>query len=921
MKKKLTVNTLAFGNLKHRKKQYAIMIIGIILAMVFSCSMILYFFSSYEALDKEYQDNYGRQDIICNVTGSGEEVFKDVREKKLAKDYGIAHLLGWVYTENAGVGFPVAWLDDKAAEYSNISFIEGTYPTKDNEIAIEKTMLARLGIDAGVGDEITLNFKIQSMDDFLKEPVQKTYTLVGIAADKHSNICGFSDDDRWYIPAGFVAKNTAVDLGGKEKITAYIMADKSKNIYEAEGLLDVLRSDDHPDDENNRLNYFVDNPNTQANFINVLYESNNMFILIPIIALIVAAAVTIINAFNTNLSERKKQIGMLRAVGTTKKQIFKIFGREAFFISLICIPISIALSYLVVWLMFKISGTELVMTKSIWVLPVSAVLGMVIVLFSALVPLANAARITPIQAIRDIEKTRKMKTKKIKTQKSFDVSTLLSKRSLAFSKASQISVSVILIATISFSCLGFSYISYERANPYGYKSDYIVQSFNFNWDNFTSYKVQTRGIDEKGFQELAAAPYIEKAYGNKNIVVNLQIDEYNDYFKSADRRNSVFKEDWDNIDALNYDNFYDLFLSEFTDDYITQKEILDEAKEFIPLDMYSYDEEVVSQLSDCDIQGEINLEKLAAGEEVILLAPQTAAYMVTIDEKNGNWQQTWVFDGENYNEDDEEGYQEVCSGANPYKAGDAITLTLAEAESEETELTKETVSVTRKQVKIGAIVTPKQVKNVDYIEYGYGMGFITTNQGLNHFVSGAKYRNVYLFSNTEVDEDVEKTIRASIDPVSNMYNCELISNFEQQQRQQDTISSIYYSLLALITICFVICASIVNNTLSARIRESKKQIGTIRAFGANQTELVKSYFKQMISMLSVGIISGFAVYTVGFIVVNIYNKSQGRNIDLIFDPWLTLVFCVVLVAICTANLWLKVHKEMKNSIIENIREL
>ena len=55
--------------------------------------------------------------------------------------------------------------------------------------------------------------------------------------------------------------------------------------------------------------------------------------------------------------------------------------------------------------------------------------------------------------------------------------------------------------------------------------------------------------------------------------------------------------------------------------------------------------------------------------------------------------------------------------------------------------------------------------------------------------------------------------------------------------------------------------------------------------------------------------------------MNIYNKSQGRNIDLIFDPWLTLVFCVVLVAICTAHLWLKVHKEMKNSIIENIREL
>ena len=41
-------------------------------------------------------------------------------------------------------------------------------------------------------------------------------------------------------------------------------------------------------------------------------------------------AVVIVNAFNSNLKERKKQIGMLRAVGATKRQIISIFGREAF---------------------------------------------------------------------------------------------------------------------------------------------------------------------------------------------------------------------------------------------------------------------------------------------------------------------------------------------------------------------------------------------------------------------------------------------------------------------------------------------------------------------------------------------------------------------------------------------------------------
>ena len=41
--KNLTVNKLAFGNLKARGKQYTLMIIGIILAMTFSSGTIFFF--------------------------------------------------------------------------------------------------------------------------------------------------------------------------------------------------------------------------------------------------------------------------------------------------------------------------------------------------------------------------------------------------------------------------------------------------------------------------------------------------------------------------------------------------------------------------------------------------------------------------------------------------------------------------------------------------------------------------------------------------------------------------------------------------------------------------------------------------------------------------------------------------------------
>lgn len=918
MRKKLTVNTLAFGNLRHRKKQYAMMIVGIVLAMVFSSSMILYFFSAYEAMDKEYKDNYGKQDIIATAIGMGEEVFSETKEKELLTDYGVAHILGSVCNEEKGYSAPIAWLDDKAIDYSNIGFIKGSYPTKENEIALEQTVLARLGMDdADVGDEIKLSYKVQNGEE-LFDAQEKTYVLSGIASDKFSNITRYSPSNTLYVPGGFVSQNTAVDAGGKEKISIYGLFPKNynalKNFWQS-----FLSETDYGEVEV-QVDFFTEDWNNSPRLSNVLWNGNNLYIAILVVALIVAAGVTIINAFNTNLSDRKKQIGMLRAVGTTKKQIFTIFGREAFFISLICVPVSIVLSYFVVWLIFKISGTELVMTKSIWVLPVSAVLGMAVVMLSALVPIANASRITPMQAIRDISKSRKMKTKKIKTQKSFDTSTLLAKRSLAFSNASQISVSIILIATIAFSCLGFSYISYEKANPYGYNFDYSISDHSSLWSMYSNEKHPNSGFDETEFQDMSALPYISDAYGEKNICVNLQIDEYTDFFKcfaGSETFESKLYNEWDyDYTRLNYDNYYEAFFTDYSNNYLELKKALGEEKETISLSLDSYYEPVLEQLNDIDIEGEINLEKIASGEEVILIAPQKVEYSVEID-KRGRNNNNLLMDGEK----PQKGYQVIFDDECPYKVGDTLNLTIAVNESIDDEGKPVDVELTHKQVKIGAIASPSAISKVDYIRMNNDFTLVTSNQGMNSFMAGVKYQSIYFLTDTELDDNKDKIIQEGLEPFKIQNDAYVMSNYEEQQRQKDSNAAIYYSLLALITICFVICASIINNTLSARIRQSKKQIGTIRAFGANQADLVKSYFRQMMSMLFVGIASGFAVYAVGFIAVVINNKVQGRKVDLIFDPWMTLALCVVLIAVCTANLWLKVRKEMKNSIIENIREL
>ena len=63
-KKKLTYNSLAMSTLKNRKKSYALMIIGIVLAMIFS-SGVPFFASCLQSSQKEMQyRKQGKQDTI-----------------------------------------------------------------------------------------------------------------------------------------------------------------------------------------------------------------------------------------------------------------------------------------------------------------------------------------------------------------------------------------------------------------------------------------------------------------------------------------------------------------------------------------------------------------------------------------------------------------------------------------------------------------------------------------------------------------------------------------------------------------------------------------------------------------------------------------------------------------------------------------
>lgn len=919
MKSKLTVNSIAKSNLIKRKGQYVLLILGIILSMVFSSSVLFFLSCMQTSLDVSFKHLCGAQDAI--YFDADEELMQQGISDGIIKEYGFAHVIGNGFTENSGKehSYSIGYLDEKAKELSFQSFIEGRYPTAENEVAIEKSALARLAPDAKIGDEIIFTLYSQNGADLMQKAQTKKYTLVGIARNKKANIefniemYGMAE----MLPTVFVNNENETEIGGKEYLISYFTnANGEINFYQYA-------------DENNRfmIDNVIDN-NMTSYFLNDVSRTiteNLSFVIIFVFILLIASSMGIINAFNSNLNDRKKQIGMLRTVGATKQQIIRIFGREAFIISLICAPISIVISYFLVFGVSEILGDAFEFVPNWWVLIACAVFGIICVMAASLIPLFRAAHISPMQAIRNIEYTRKIKNKNIKTQKNFNASDLLAARSIVFNRTRQIIICAILVITIIFSCYGFSFATslIREGNPYYLAYDYVVfpnggssrgeDSIYCDYINFTK---RENGFTDSDLSKVLSLPYVESAHGAQKCDAFMFFDNKTDYFKG------IFIDDYftfKNKFNLNEDNIDEFIMNNYNFSVEGIRNQYGYSKELLPSGIEAYSPVLLEQLKDYVVEGEINIDKINAGEEIILYAPQQVAYRYEKDDYGDVRLAVYTDDEINQNET----YFNIAE--KEVKAGDKVTFSV---------LTADTISVgkdfpdscsrTDKEVTVGAIISEFPDRFHDEIMMGTHKDIkaITSLNAMKQFSPYEEYCNLNINLKDNIDDKYYIEMQDFLEDLSADVNfAEIRSVYNYAQENQRYINSILFTIVSVVILLLSICASMINNTLAAQIRQSKRTIGTLRAVGATEETLVKSYVRQLLSILLCGYGIGFVGYIITFIIQAIYIKSNNEQPWLAFSLWQTILVCIILFALCSINLWFKIRKEMKNSIIDNIREL
>lgn len=895
--KRLTVNTFALQSLKTRKKQYAALIVGVILAMVFS-SGTLFFVSCLSSSKKEIRRrDFGTADQIAfELT---EENFRQLVGQNPGVEYGVAHMLGFAYTEDQEEGAAVGWLDETAKEYYEPVILEGRWPEAEGEVAAEQDALLRMGLaDAKPSDVLTLNLLVQNGPEKRAEtPVVKRYTLVGILGDKRKNLTLSYPDANKYLPALLASDKEPVELGGKEALTAYIRTPPKYDL---------------------KLNAAVMSVNESAAW-RALENLTGQTVYSSILSgvLMLASGLGIVNAFNADLHERKRQIGLLRAVGATKRQIVGIYGRETLVLALICAPVSLCLSYFGVKI---ITGfmEDFIFLPSWWVLLGSMAASLVFVLLASLIPLTAAARVSPMQAIRNTELGRKMKRMKIHSKTRFDASRLLAGRNLRFYRLRTALTALILAVTVFLSSWAFCFLLDQSSGMNPRYSDYFIGLASDQryapYMNFTG----GYGYTENDKQALLNCPGVANVRGRAEIYTVAQFPEESDYWRIANYCwwHTLFFDDYRELDTLTPQNYRQKLDGAASSAWRAFQKQLELTGTLVPLPVKSREPDQLVE-EEYVLEGRIDTEKLNSGEEIILIAPDELCFWLRDNGEYG-------FSAEVYQKD---GLSQIWgepleTAKRSVHAGDTVTLTTVTSRPTDDGKLSDDYVRTDRTVTIGAIC--RENSGVPYESISF-CGFCTTTKGLRLLSDSFKYKNLTVTMAGEVTKETDEYMTSVIDRIVSgvpayVYSAFAWANQERADRRQATVA-----ILAIVILMLSIAGSMINNALTTRIREGKREIGTLRAVGANASDLTRSYVRELLFMTGFGSAVGFAAFLTFWFGAGMIDWLQWHHTPKpVFEPlhlWQTALGVLALFTVCAANLRLQIRKHMKNSIVENIREL
>ena len=898
---KISFSSIANSIVRAKKRTYIFTIIAIILCVFFCSAIVFIAYGTYTSVVDEYQSRYGKYDmLICDSAGLP---LDDLILQGVFSDYAVART--WEYALNdedyLGSGFSITKYDDKYLEIANKQLIEGRYPQTEGEIAIEQSMLGYLKLDVSVGQTITLTIAVPDGESFLDDYIVKDFVITGILKDQYIYLSQNRDDLRpvyFDFPAALVSDDEPMETGGLyiEKCFG-INGDSSSNLF--------TYSRDESSPFYNMYDRTIITYSNYDSFRTALQdvESSQLFLTALFLgvlglAFVFVSAAGISSAFSANLNQRKKQIGMLRAVGATARQIAKITFQEIIIVSVVSVPTGILLSVAAIKIFSGHIGNMFEFTVNMHLLLVIIIFSIICIMFSVIRPMNMARKISPMQAIRDQEMSLKLNKKQIKSKNEFIVESHLSKRKTVLHKTHIGGVSVLVALTVIVLLIGVGYSSeiIESYIGHNYGHDYAISSNLFyNPDDIVDRKYNAPGFNETDKQDMLSVIGDGVVYANK-MVKAIASCEYSAY-----------------MDIAMGDYAMQNPASPIHEQYLQYKSDYNIDYDFIGMTVMAVDDEIIKGLDSFVYDGQIDMDKLNSGEHVLVFEPQSYG----IYYQNGGSVTGPVREGVEYAEIY---YNDVLL------AGKTLEITLLCSDGAGSAVS-ETVERIDNTVTIGAVAyynrRHEPESYMPFLSYPMGSLALTTYEGFENLGYETSYNEMFARLNYVPDEDTKAYINTALKSIAvRVQNTRYTSYIDAAENDKRILNRMIGAALTLFIIFAVMSIVMINNAISSQIRSDQKTIGTLCAVGATLSTINKVYLYEIVHILKTGLIAGIAASAIVYIVITIKSDPYyALHTNYISATVSLIIFVILLIAICGISVYKRTRQIKQNSIVSNIRQL
>ena len=463
------MKTLTLKNLKLNRKRTIVTIVGIILATALLSALVT-LVSSFQYSMIEYQKQKGGDFHVkfSNVKMSELSEFKNNRNIESTFEtmgMGFAKLDG-CKNEDKPYAYVMA-TDEAGFEKGCFNLIEGRMAKNEDEIVIPRHLKTNGRIDIKVGDEITLdigkrhdsntesviseNIAYEHEAETLTDTVTKQYKVVGIMERPGYGMEDYSaagytfvtySDELAAIDNGTKSEASEADttltvysrytqkaLRNKDAVTADIIGVDEK-LFEKANDSSVEMSAEESDRflkemENAKYDIYMNGYLINYECVFPIDGSfKALFTVAAVVALIIilTSVYCIKNSFNISITEKIRQYGMLASVGATRRQIKSSVKTEAAMLGVVGIPVGTMSGILASLILVKVVNAlsagwlnvALSFHTSLPALILAVILSIATIYFSATGSARRAAKVTPLEAIRNTKEI-KIKSAKLKT--------------------------------------------------------------------------------------------------------------------------------------------------------------------------------------------------------------------------------------------------------------------------------------------------------------------------------------------------------------------------------------------------------------------------------------------------------------------------------------------------------------------------